>query len=283
MYAFDHGIAIAKFCDLGNMIDIQVGEMLRYLADDPDTAIVGLFLEAVGDHADFDRELARLAARKPVVFCPAGTTEAGRRASLAHIGIATKTCPVSRALPEGAMRARTGLQLFDIAKMMLWQPRLHGRRLAIVTRTGGIGAELVDLAVENGAEVPELSVTLQQQLRAHLPSYAGVRNPVDLTPIWQEYADIYPRVLDALADAGEVDAAIVGVTDVAAAIPELASALAAWPRRGGFPIACYWGGADRDREMMRLIETAGLPCYRSTMQVAAAIGAQLRHPGAAKG
>jgi NAD(P)-dependent dehydrogenase (short-subunit alcohol dehydrogenase family) len=42
--------------------------------------------------------------------------------------------------------------------MMLWQPRLHGRRLAIVTGTGGIGAELVDLAVENGAEVPELSV-----------------------------------------------------------------------------------------------------------------------------
>jgi acyl-CoA synthetase (NDP forming) len=149
----------------------------------------------------------------------------------------------------------------------MWQPRARGRRVAILTGTGGIGAEIADLAIRHGLDVPSLSPQLQERLRRHLPYYAGVQNPVDCTPIWRDYPKVYPLVLEELAASGEIDLAIVSVTDVAATLSDLASALATWSaRRHSMPIVVYWGARHRDHDNMMLIERAFGPCYQSTSE-----------------
>jgi acyl-CoA synthetase (NDP forming) len=280
MYALDHELPVAKFCDLGNTSDLKVHDLLDYLAGDADTRVVGLFLESVSDQDLFLRAIERIAARKPVILTAAGVTMAGRRASLAHLGIAAGALVLENKLPRGVIVADTGLDLLHRAKALMWQPRACGRRVAILTGTGGIGAELADLAIKQGLDVPSLSPELQERLRRHLPYYAGVQNPIDCTPIWWDYAKVYPLVLEELAKSGEIDLAIVSVTDVAATLPDLASALATWSatRQPAMPTVVYWGARHRDHDNMRIVERGSGPCYRSTSEAvrsAAALAAGL--------
>ena len=271
IYALDHGLHIAKFCDLGNTADLDVHEVVDYLADDPDTSVVGLFVESIKDRAAFLRAVERAAARKPVLFTPVGVTSAGRRASLAHLGISVSVTPLKTELPVGVLTADTGLELLNGAKALLWQPRSRGPRVAILTGTGGIGAELADLAAAHNLEVPSLSAMLQERLRAHLPYYASVQNPIDCTPIWWDYPKIYPQVLEEIAKSGEVDLAIVSVTDVAATLPELASALGDWARRQpSIPSVLYWGARQKDHANMTVLEHGKIPCYPTTRETVAA-------------
>jgi acetyltransferase len=276
MYALDHDVKVAKFCDLGNMVDVQLHEVLEYLAEDPDTEVVGLFLEAAGQRGAFRPAVEAVVARKPMIITLAGLTSVGRRASLAHIGIADGIVELEDTLPAGVILAETGLELLHASKALLWQPPAAGRRAAILTGTGGIGVELADLAARNGFDVPEFSADLQECLSQHLPYFAGVRNPVDFTPIWWDYPTIYPRILDEVARSGEVDLVIVSVTDVAATRPDLAQALATWAQSGdAMPAIVYWGARDCDRRNMRILEAARIPCYPSTREAVRAAGALL--------
>jgi len=267
MYTLDHDVRFAKFCDLGNMSDLEVHEVLNYLANDPDTEVIGLFLESAGDHVAFRQAAERAIAHKSLIVVPVGVSAAGRRASLAHLGIARGVVELNDQWPAGTIVAETGLDLLNAAKALLWQPKAAGNRVAIVTGTGGIGTEIADLVVRTHMEVPEFSAELRAELRQHLPYFAGSANPVDLTPIWGDYAAIYPKVLDAIVASGEVDVVIISVTDVAASVPELAQALANWSRSNrSIPCMVYWGARDRDRENMRAVEAAMLPCYRTTRE-----------------
>jgi len=274
MYALDHDVRVAKFCDLGNNSDLDVHEVLGHFAEDPDTRVVGLFLESIRNPAAFLHALEKTATSKPVILTPVGVTSAGRRASLAHLGISEGMAQLEHELPKNIIRADTGLDLLHCAKALMWQRRARGHRVAILTGTGGIGAEITDLALGSGMEVPGFSARLIERLREHLPYYASVQNPVDCTPIWWDYHKIYPLVLDALSESGEVDLVIVSVTDVAATLPELAAAIAGWAHHARpIPIVVYWGARHRDFENMKIIERAAVPCYRSTRETVRAAAA----------
>jgi len=273
MYALDHHVQVAKFCDVGNMADVQLHEVLDYLADDDDTSVIGMFIESAMDGSAFLRSVERAASRKPVVFTAVGVTSAGRRASLTHLGMAAEMTDLVSALPSRVVCAETGTDLLNSARALMWQPKAQGHRVAILTGTGGIGAELADLSLHHGLEVPVLSAPSQDYLRQHLPYYAGVANPVDCTPIWRDYATIYPAVLEMLDRSGEVDLAIISITDVAATLPDLARAIAACARKLSISLIVFWGARHRDRDNMVLIEQAGVPCYPTTREAAQAAAA----------
>jgi len=271
MYALDRDMPVAKFCDLGNTADVQVHEIIDYLADDPDTRVIGLYLESVQDHGAAFVALTKAAKMKPVILTPVGVQAAGRRASLAHLGLTPDAAKFAADIPEHVVRTGTALDMFNAANALLRQPRAKGRRVAIVTGTGGIGAEVADLCSASGLSVNAFSDDLQNRLRTFLPGYAGVANPVDLTPIWWDYPRVYPQVLDAIGQSGEADFVIVCITDVPTQYPDLAAALAGWaPTAPAQSMAVFWGSRDKDCAGMARLESAGLPCYRSTRETVAA-------------
>lgn len=266
MYATDNLVPIAKFCDIGNMVDLEMADFLHYFATDDQTSVVGIFLESVREPAGFVAALARLAAIKPVVLALVGRTPGGASASLAHLGIRPDHSALAGRLPRQVLLARTGLDLLDIAKARVMRPcGAQGRRVAIITGTGGIGAEIADLASERGLLTPEFSPGLRDRVARHLPPYAGTANPVDATPVWRDYEWIYPAVIGDIAASGEVDIVIVSVTDVAATLPELAASLASMAQGGlSIPMIVYWGARDSDLAGMAELQRAGVPCYRAT-------------------
>ena len=280
MYACDSGMAISRFCDVGNTSDVTAAEIVAALADDDATGVIGVFIESVLDPDLFVQTLEAAAARKPVFLCTIGRTPPGSSASLAHLGLQPRWS-VAPARPKGVVRVSTGQELLMAANAVLWHgKRVSGRRLAIVTGTGGIGSELADLAHESGLVVPAFSRMLQSVLARHLPSYAATANPVDMTPIWRDYPVVYPDVISAISRSGEADMIAVSITDVPTTVPDLANALgrlAAAP--GVLPMLVFWGSRDRDLANAAAIREARLPLYRSTQDVIKACAALVAADG----
>lgn len=264
MYALDHCVPIAKFCDIGNMAGLRVEDLLAYYGDDPATRVILLFLEAISDPDGFVKVLEHIIQNKPVVLSVLGSTSVGRRASKAHLGLAPNVTRALKRLPPQVTLTNTGQEALEACKALLWQRRPNGRRIAVITGTGGIGAELADLAAARGLEVPELSPELQQSLRSHLPPFAATGNPIDVTPIWWEYPKVYPALIGAIDNSDEVDLFLVSITDVPTTFPELADALCAIRGQITKPLCVFWGSRDRDLQPMRRLEGASIPCYRST-------------------
>jgi acyl-CoA synthetase (NDP forming) len=277
MYASDTGLAVAAFCDVGNTVDVSIADCLRHYADSSAIGVIGLYVESVRDPADFAAALREAALRKPVVLCPLGRSPAGQMASLAHVGIATNSTGLARVAETGVVIVDTGLDLLHAATALLWQaPSRAGRRLAIVTGTGGIGTEIADLASERGLVVNRFSDRLIASIARHLPEYASSANPVDLTPVWRDYPRLYPLIIEEIARSGEADLVAVSITDVPTMWPDLAVALARELPRAGLPIGVYWASRDADIVNMAPLREARIPCFRTTRDLALALDALAR-------
>lgn len=278
MYAQNHHMQIAKFCDLGNTSDVKLTDILEYFSGDQETRIVGLFLESIPDPKKFIAETSLLARKKPLIFTKIGRTPAGGRASFTHIGLP----PVGvEGLDRKIIQAHTGLEMLHIAKGLSWQPLPRGKRVAILTGSGGLGAELTDLCVEQGLKVPRLSPSLQQALRPFLPSYASVTNPIDLTPLWWEFPKIYPPLIQRLLSSSEIDLLIITIIDVATTVEGLMHAVVAAVSKAAQagdscakPVYVYWASPHSTLHHMHILEDGHIPCYHSTLEttrVAAAV------------
>jgi acetyltransferase len=272
MYTHDHQMEMAKFCDLGNSSDVKLHELLDYLGEDDDTLIIGAYLESYVDRDKFFDKARYLALDKPVILTKLGRTPAGARASYAHIGLPSGGLPYPEEERKSRIiRASTGLEMLDIAKGLSWQPLPKGRKVGILTGSGGIGAELADLCFEHSLEVPTFSTELQDALRPLLPSYASVQNPVDLTPIWNEFPRLYPPLLETLYSSDEVDILFVTIIDVATTIESLMQAIAETVEKvrleNAFakPIYIYWAAPHGMREHRQVLQKDHIPCYNSTL------------------
>jgi acetyltransferase len=285
IYANDHQLSVAAFCDLGNMADVDVADVLRYYREDSATTIVGLFLEAGGRTGALAEEIAKLALAKPVVAAWVGRTMEGSRASLAHLGLASgEREHAIRELAQWCFLAGTGHELLHVSKALAWQPVPRGRRTGILTASGGIGAELADLAVEHGLVVPEFSPALQLKLKEYLPAYAACGNPVDVTPIWKDYSRLYPQLIRSLVASEEIDLVIVTVIDVATGINDLIETLQDLAKdetiaAAGKPIYVHWNSPQADLGNMARLQKARWPCYQTSLEVIRVAGAIARHPG----
>jgi acyl-CoA synthetase (NDP forming) len=217
--------------------------------------------------------LEQVARQKPVVLSVLGSTGVGRRASNAHLGLKPNMTSTLERLPSQVLLTTTGQDALDASKALLWQRRPSGRRVAVITGTGGIGAEIADLAAISGLEVPELSAGLQDTLIAHLPPFAATGNPIDVTPIWWEYPRVYSALIRALDSSEEIDALLLSITDVPTTFPDLAEALCNLKGQLKKSLCVFWGSRDGDLEPMRRLQSVGIPCYRSTTAAVKAVAA----------
>ena len=278
----DEALRVAKVFSAGNKADITDAELLAYLRDDPATTVICLLLESISDARRFFAEACATTLVKPIVAAVGGRTGAGQRAALSHTAaLASDDAVRDAALRQaGVVRLRTGLGVLDAARALAGQPAPRGRRVAVVTNSGGTGVELSDLLAEEGLAVPELSASLQAELRALLPGYASARNPVDMTPAWSLFGALYPATIEALARSGEVDV-VVPVLLQRAASPEVAAAVrdtVARLRDDGVQVPVYvcWvapRAADRHADVL---QEAGVPCFRWPERTARAAGAAVR-------
>jgi acetyltransferase len=278
----DEGLRVAKVFAAGNKADITDAELLGYLRQDPDTRVICLLLESVTDARRFFTEARQTTPHKPVIAVVGGRTAAGQRAAVSHTAaLGTDDAILDAALRQaGVVRVRTGLQALDGARALASQPVPRGRRIAVVTNSGGTGVELTDLLADEGLAVPELSGPLQHELRALLPEYGSARNPVDMTPAWRLFTTVYPAAIEMLARSGEVDA-VVPVLLQRSASPEVAAAVrdaVGRLRADGVPVPVYvcWVAPREADQHAEVLREAGVPCFAWPERTARAIGTAVR-------
>ena len=203
------GLGISDFVSLGNKIDVSGNDLLRYWAGDADTRVVLMYLESIGDPRRFARIARTVSRRMPLVALKAGRSTAGQRGARSHTAaLATDDDRVDALFAHtGVIRANTLDQLLDVGALLVAQPAPAGRRVALIGNAGGPLILAADAASANGLEVVELSGELRRRLGALVPDAATVRNPVDLLATVTSRRLL--RVLDAIADSGEVDACVV--------------------------------------------------------------------------
>lgn len=205
-WAKEYGLGISKFVSYGNGADLNEVDFLPYLASDPETKVVALYIESVAHGREFMQAVHECARQKPLVVIKAGRTQSGQRAALSHTGSMAGTDVVyDAALREcGAIRVHTIEEMFDLCKGFLYVPPLKGRRVAIVTNSGGPGVMATDRAEEIGLQVAETSPDLKEELSEFLPPHCALENPFDVTVEGTE--DEYRKTL--LAVLREYDAAL---------------------------------------------------------------------------
>lgn len=175
---------VARVIGLGNKIDIEESEALKYLADDPETHAILMYLESIKRPRRF-LEIAREVTRhKPVVMLKGGITEAGKKAAVAHTAaLASEDRLVEGLLSQaGIVRVRDYTHLILAGKALSMIPLPKGNRVSFLTPSGAMLVVLSDFCISLGLEVPELEEETRQRLQEISPPYIRMRNPVDIWP-----------------------------------------------------------------------------------------------------
>lgn len=182
-WAEEQGMGFSKFLSYGNRVDLDEIDLLPYLAEDPETRVGALYIESVAAGRAFLDAVREFTRHKPLVVIKSGRSQSGQRATLSHTGsMAGSDAVYDAALRScGAMRVGTVEEMFDLCKGFVKLPPVKGRRLAIVTNSGGPGVLAADRAEEVGLEMPEPGARLRERLRQFLPAHCALRNPIDLT------------------------------------------------------------------------------------------------------
>ncbi|WP_243470236.1 acetate--CoA ligase family protein [Vreelandella lionensis] len=208
-WAAARGVGFSYVVSLGSMSDVDFGDMLDYLALDPKTHSILLYVEAITEARKF-LSAARMASRtKPVVVVKAGRSDAGAKAALSHTGALAGADAVYDAAfrRSGMLRVKTLDELFQAASTLATGIRVKGDRLAILTNGGGVGVLAVDELADMHGRLAELSDVTLARLNHLLPPAWSHANPVDI--LGDAPGVLYAGALETLLNEKAADAILV--------------------------------------------------------------------------
>jgi acyl-CoA synthetase (NDP forming) len=204
------GIRYSKVISFGNARDLNETDLFEYLAEDAETKIIVVYIEGVKQGRRFLEAVRKTSKRKPVLIWKSGLTDTGRRAAGSHTGSLAGEEAVWNAFfaQSGAIRVDSIDDLIDSTLAFLHLPQGCGRRVALMSGSGGSAVIGADLCERSGLELPPFSKEVQQKISSFFPR-TSVRNPIDLADPHPS-AKVLAPVFEAVAASEEIDAIILG-------------------------------------------------------------------------
>lgn len=198
----------------GNECDLTVADLLGHVVEDPAVRTVQIYLESLGD-APRLAEAARVAAERgvTVLVLKAGATAAGGRAASSHTGALAQEDAVVDAFlrRHGFVRARDPREMSELVRIFAPARRPRGRRVAMVTNSGGLGVLLTDELVRAGLEIARFGAPTLERLAGALPAFAALQNPIDVTAQLLSRPELIREALAAVEADPDVDIVLLGV------------------------------------------------------------------------
>lgn len=271
-WATGRGIGFSHIVSLGDMSDVDFGDMLDYLANDPSAEAILLYIEAVTNPRKF-MSAARAAARsKPVIVIKAGRYSESARAAASHTGALAGSDDVYDAAfrRAGMLRVFELEELFDAVETLSKAGLPKGDRLTILTNGGGMGVMATDTLIANGGHLADLPDGAVTRLDAVLPPTWSRANPVDI--IGDAPDTRYADALDILLEDGEQDALLIlnSPTAVASATDAANAVIDTLHRHDAPTILTSWIGGDSTRQARDLFARNGIPTYDTPSQAVTA-------------
>ncbi len=273
------GIGLSKLVSTGNEADLDLADFVDHLAGDAATKVIALYIEGVRNPATF-RAAALKAARagKPIVAFKIGRSEAGAKAAVSHTGALAGSDRMYDALfaETGVIRAQTFADLLDIPAALATGRVLRGKRVAILTSTGGAGTLVSDSLGVTGFATPPPDAKTAVRLRAlQSGDHAAMdRNPIDVTLAGLQ-PDVLAGAIQVLLDSPGYDALAVIVGSSGVAQPELmADAIQACLATSGKPVVAYVSPHAPNAAAMLM--SRGVPAFTAPESCAAALDGMWR-------
>lgn len=261
-WAEARNIGFSHLVSLGNMSDVDFGDMLDYLANDANTNAILLYVEAITQSRKFV-SAARAASRlKPVIAIKAGRHPAGARAATSHTGALAGMDDVYDAVfrRAGIVRVQNLEELFDAVETLSVAPEIASDGLVILTNGGGPGVLATDALLDYQGELTALTPETAAELDSVLPSAWSRANPVDI--LGDATPERYAAALTILLNAPEAKAILViNCPTAVASSTDAARAVAETARGSKKPVLTNWLGAVRARAARDAFSAAGFPTY----------------------
>lgn len=275
-WAAARGVGFSHLVSLGDMADVDFGDLLDYFAIDPKVRAVLLYAEGIV-HARKFMSAARAASRaKPVIVVKSGRFAASAKAAHSHTGALAGSDTVYDAAFRRAGMLRVGdlEDLFDAFETLSRCPPLGGDRLAILTNGGGVGVLAVDAVAAMGGHLAALDEATCAALDGVLPVTWSRGNPIDI--IGDASGERYAAALDILLKARDLDAILIlncptAIASSVEAARAVIDTLARNARHRRIPVLTSWLGGETAETARGLFAAAGVPTYTTPEQAVRAM------------
>jgi acyl-CoA synthetase (NDP forming) len=209
-YLRKRGIRFSKAISLGNEASINIVDALEYLGEDEQTKAIILYIEGIREGQRFLEVARKITPRKPIAALYVGGSASGARAGLSHTGAMAGPDFLYNGIfkQAGIIRVNSVEDLYAHGWTLATQPPIKGRRVGIMTNSGGPSTTIACTCDSLGLEVPRFSDGLQREIRKHIEPHASAANPVDLTfdLSMEKLAVTLPEIV---MKSGEVDAMVL--------------------------------------------------------------------------
>ena len=260
--ALKERIGFSHFVSIGSMLDVDFGDMIDYLGNDPSAKSILLYIESLTNFRKFMSAARSVSRIKPIIVLKSGRSPAGARAAASHTGaMAGEDAVYDAAFKRaGIVRVDTIEELFDCAELMAKQPRPRGPRLAILTNGGGPGVMATDTLARYGQEPAPLDPETMQAFDALLPDFWSRGNPIDI--LGDASAERFDRALAICFNSKNLDGVLVILAPQALTDPlSVAETLAAAMQERRYPVFACWMGGKRIATAVDVLNAAGIPTY----------------------
>lgn len=182
------GLGFSKIISVGNKAEIGEETIAEYLEGDPETKVIGIYLEGIKNGADFIRTFSKISRRKPVIILKAGVTEKSQKAISSHTGALAGSDEIVSAAFEkaGVIRAENIENFTSLIKTFSFLENIADGEAIIITNAGGPGVLTADSFKGKKIKLAELGEKTKVSLKKFLPEEASVENPIDLLGDAQE-------------------------------------------------------------------------------------------------
>ena len=263
-WAVDARIGFGTFSSLGSMIDIDFGDLIDFLGNDPHTRSIMLYMENIVNAKKFMSAARGFAHNKLIVVVKPGRFHEKPKPALSHTGALIGCDQIYDAAFKraGVVRIKEIADLFNTVRVLNSKHLPKGPRLAIITNVGWVGVMAMDALRELGGKLSNISDQTYEQIQSFLPAYWKKGNPIDI--LWNADVERYIKTLNLCLEAPEVDGVLIIYTPQNVAEPgELAEAVVQVAQRSWKPIITAWMGGKAVQKGREILFARNIPTYET--------------------
>jgi len=284
--ASDRGVGVSKFASVGNRVNVDFHDMLRYLRDDTETEIICLFVEGTEYGREMADEMKLTTKKKPVIIFKVGKTPASRNAALSHTG----SLAGNAELYSGAIKQSGGVEVGGVSEMIdtaycmsICKEKPKGNRVAVVTHTLGIALIAAQTLEMNGAAMPRPSDSTVKRIQKMLGMSVeiDINNPIDLLAQGWAQPDIFANAFKLVLNEDQYDALMIVFApnyqeDIGGGMPITQIVQAAG--KTSKPIVGILSSPESKRPPgSEILEKAGIPFFSEPHRAAQALSNMLKN------
>ena len=257
------GAGVRMYASNGNACDVSITEILEYYGEDDKTRVIILYVEGLSEPKKFMETLIKVAAKKPILAMKAGRTHEGAKAASSHTGGLAREEITTELIFEkaGALTFRDEEEMCQAAIAFASQPVPKGKRVGLITNTGGPAIIATDELIDAGLEIPPLSDNAKKVLKGKLYAAASISNPIDV--IATAGAEHFRAAIDTMMDEENIDSVYINfVTPFFVDTDSIAREIAEVNKSRKKPIVCnLMTDKSQWTETLRILKEGEVPCY----------------------